>query len=538
MPLSGNLPRGLYRLKALTYLNLSRNSFSGSIPDEYGSFSILQELYLNENVLTGTIPSSLGSLSRLRILHLSYNSLSGNAPSSFSNLGSIVQMEVHDTGIGGSFTGTFPSLNICKLDSHMCASANIATLCSSPVCAVAPAPAPVPSQAPAPAPSANPGSPQTSAGSPSQPAPTSGATNPQASGSASQPQASNGAALPSSSSPGQPGSGSNGNGSGSNGSGSNGSGSNGSSGNGNGDNGSTRNTDGSNSGGGSTSPGGANGSSAVSMPMIAGIAAGVVVVAVGVGMFVWSRSRGQSTQQRQLDLAPAPRGTPPPSAAIEMNNLPRAAPAAPRSAAVASDSTEHLMDLHAAQMPPPYRQGTAYGKAMQSQTSQPSAYSGGYTGRGIAGEYDMEKALLDQDVPLEARVVGAAPTAALDERYKHDDEMSVSARTAAASLSAFGSRGTVAERTASSAPTGGWAPRHRQRKRDSGITQTSGSSDDRHALREPARAMSISGSDMRSDTIRELPSSASSSTDLREMPRRDSAQVGHLEAIREPLMRR
>nr|KAJ3416650.1 hypothetical protein HK105_001206 [Polyrhizophydium stewartii] len=183
------------------------------------------------------------------------------------------------------------------------------------------------------------------------------------------------------------------------------------------------------------------------------------------------------------------------------------------------------MDLHAAQMPPPYRQGTAYGKAMQSQTSQPSAYSGGYTGRGIAGEYDMEKALLDQDVPLEARVVGAAPTAALDERYKHDDEMSVSARTAAASLSAFGSRGTVAERTASSAPTGGWAPRHRQRKRDSGITQTSGSSDDRHALREPARAMSIGGSDMRSDTIRELPSSASSSTDLREMPRRDSAQT-------------
>ncbi|KAJ3331117.1 hypothetical protein HDU93_009924 [Gonapodya sp. JEL0774] len=61
----------------LTYLSLSNNQFSGSIPAAYGSLTQLAALTIASNSLTGPIPN-LSGLTKLTSLFLNDNQLSGN----------------------------------------------------------------------------------------------------------------------------------------------------------------------------------------------------------------------------------------------------------------------------------------------------------------------------------------------------------------------------------------------------------------------------------------------------------------------------
>ncbi|KAH6835003.1 hypothetical protein C2S53_003780 [Perilla frutescens var. hirtella] len=68
-------------LTAFTTIDLSSNLFSGNIPNSIGNLQSLVHLNLSQNNLTGHIPPSLGNMSALESLDLSSNKLDGEIPS-------------------------------------------------------------------------------------------------------------------------------------------------------------------------------------------------------------------------------------------------------------------------------------------------------------------------------------------------------------------------------------------------------------------------------------------------------------------------
>ncbi|GAY65235.1 hypothetical protein CUMW_239640 [Citrus unshiu] len=75
--LSGGLPDCWLNFDSLSILNLANNSFSGKIPDSMGFLHNIQTLSLHSNRLTGELPSSLKNCSQLRVLDLRKNALYG-----------------------------------------------------------------------------------------------------------------------------------------------------------------------------------------------------------------------------------------------------------------------------------------------------------------------------------------------------------------------------------------------------------------------------------------------------------------------------
>lgn len=65
----------------LSYVNLSHNQLTGSIPEGIGSLTSLDTLELSHNKLEGGVPSGIGSCGSLRILSLSRCGLSGRLDS-------------------------------------------------------------------------------------------------------------------------------------------------------------------------------------------------------------------------------------------------------------------------------------------------------------------------------------------------------------------------------------------------------------------------------------------------------------------------
>ncbi|XP_008776091.2 leucine-rich repeat receptor-like tyrosine-protein kinase PXC3 [Phoenix dactylifera] len=85
------IPSSLGKIRDLISLNLSNNFLSGEIPDELKNLERLQELQISGNNLTGSIPDWVGNLTDLRVVSAYENSLVGVIP---RNLGSVSQLEV------------------------------------------------------------------------------------------------------------------------------------------------------------------------------------------------------------------------------------------------------------------------------------------------------------------------------------------------------------------------------------------------------------------------------------------------------------
>ena len=75
-----------YSVLNTTYLYLSINDLTGSIPSEIGNLTNLTSLWLNSNDLTGSIPSEIGNLTNLTELRLEENQLTGEIPESICDL--------------------------------------------------------------------------------------------------------------------------------------------------------------------------------------------------------------------------------------------------------------------------------------------------------------------------------------------------------------------------------------------------------------------------------------------------------------------
>uniref|UniRef100_A0ACD5TQX2 Uncharacterized protein n=2 Tax=Avena sativa TaxID=4498 RepID=A0ACD5TQX2_AVESA len=78
----GTVPVSFGRLISLLVLNMSGNAFTGAIPREFGGMTLLESLDLSQNQLSGDIPEALTNLSFLGLLNLHNNQLVGRIPKS------------------------------------------------------------------------------------------------------------------------------------------------------------------------------------------------------------------------------------------------------------------------------------------------------------------------------------------------------------------------------------------------------------------------------------------------------------------------
>lgn len=77
--LHGEIPKGLFGLAGLEYLNLSDNFLDGQVPSLL-KLQSLRALDLSHNYLSGQIPGNISSLQDLTFLNFSYNRFSGYVP--------------------------------------------------------------------------------------------------------------------------------------------------------------------------------------------------------------------------------------------------------------------------------------------------------------------------------------------------------------------------------------------------------------------------------------------------------------------------
>ncbi|KAM5552468.1 hypothetical protein ABKV19_027028 [Rosa sericea] len=116
--LVGKLPSSLGMLRSLQHLDLSSNSFWGSIPEFIISnlSSSLKTLDLSDNIFNGSIPQSLGKLSQLVSLDLSSNVFNGSIPQSLGKLSQLVSLYLSYNSWEGNLTEAH-FINLTKLES-------------------------------------------------------------------------------------------------------------------------------------------------------------------------------------------------------------------------------------------------------------------------------------------------------------------------------------------------------------------------------------------------------------------------------------
>ncbi|KAF3441241.1 hypothetical protein FNV43_RR15154 [Rhamnella rubrinervis] len=98
--LSGNKFSGLNCLcdvrdeSHLSFLDVSRNQLSGTIPNCWSNFKNLIVLNLANNKLSGKIPTSIGSLTQIEVFHLGNNNFNGELPITLKNCSKLVVIDV------------------------------------------------------------------------------------------------------------------------------------------------------------------------------------------------------------------------------------------------------------------------------------------------------------------------------------------------------------------------------------------------------------------------------------------------------------
>ncbi|KAJ9560149.1 hypothetical protein OSB04_005309 [Centaurea solstitialis] len=93
----------------LTFLDISKNSFSGSIPSCSG-MQIMEHLHLESNRFTGSIPESFRNLTSLLTLDMGNNKLSGRIPNFLGELSSLIILFLRRN----KFIGAIPK-PLCRL---------------------------------------------------------------------------------------------------------------------------------------------------------------------------------------------------------------------------------------------------------------------------------------------------------------------------------------------------------------------------------------------------------------------------------------
>ncbi|KAI9114726.1 hypothetical protein K1719_014424 [Acacia pycnantha] len=103
--LSGPFPKVLTNITTLRNLSIEGNLFSGPIPPEIGNLVHLTKIILSSNAFTGELPPALSKLTKLTDLRISDNNFSGRIPDFIGKLTSIEKLHIQ----GCSLEGPIPS---------------------------------------------------------------------------------------------------------------------------------------------------------------------------------------------------------------------------------------------------------------------------------------------------------------------------------------------------------------------------------------------------------------------------------------------
>lgn len=101
----------------VSFISLSNNNLSGTIPASIGNLSDLSDLYLDNNLLEGNIPPSLGNLINLAGISLNNNQLSGPIPPELGRLSNLYALRLNNNRLSGSIPpGLSGLISIYTLD--------------------------------------------------------------------------------------------------------------------------------------------------------------------------------------------------------------------------------------------------------------------------------------------------------------------------------------------------------------------------------------------------------------------------------------
>ncbi|PIA59356.1 hypothetical protein AQUCO_00400326v1 [Aquilegia coerulea] len=100
--LSNTIPKQIFSIHSLSILlDLSHNSFTGSLPSEVGQLKSLGYIDVSGNRLSGEIPSTLANCLGLEVLHMESNMLEGKIPQSLSSLKNIQYIDLSSNNLSG-----------------------------------------------------------------------------------------------------------------------------------------------------------------------------------------------------------------------------------------------------------------------------------------------------------------------------------------------------------------------------------------------------------------------------------------------------
>ncbi|KAL0345130.1 UNVERIFIED_CONTAM: Receptor kinase-like protein Xa21 [Sesamum radiatum] len=114
MGLTGNLPPDMGNLTFLVSLNLSSNSFHGSLPQELAQLRRLEVIDFRFNDFTGDVPSWFGFLAQLQFLNLRNNTFSGFGPTSIANMSKLETLDLSYNSIQGKLPDEIGNLHNLK----------------------------------------------------------------------------------------------------------------------------------------------------------------------------------------------------------------------------------------------------------------------------------------------------------------------------------------------------------------------------------------------------------------------------------------
>jgi len=127
--LTGSIPPKIGELINLTDLQLTFNQLTGLIPPEIGNLTNLERLDLRNNELTGEIPSEIGNLTNLEWLHLQNNELTGSIPPELGNLINLDHLFLNDNQLIGEIPQSICELSSMPWNSVVRSSFSINQLC-------------------------------------------------------------------------------------------------------------------------------------------------------------------------------------------------------------------------------------------------------------------------------------------------------------------------------------------------------------------------------------------------------------------------
>ncbi|KAI9192637.1 hypothetical protein LWI28_025814 [Acer negundo] len=104
--IKGHIPRSIGSLKGLTFIELSSNNLTGTMPSTVGGLERLQRFRVDDNKIEGLIPKELCSLQQLGEISFRNNEINGPIPECISNLSLLQKLVLSSNRLNSSIPVT------------------------------------------------------------------------------------------------------------------------------------------------------------------------------------------------------------------------------------------------------------------------------------------------------------------------------------------------------------------------------------------------------------------------------------------------